>query len=419
MRDPLFVAIALFGLVSGAPSAFAAAKPSAPAIAVKTTPAPTSLEEAWHSEVAVMRSSWEFVEDISRLGNGGWSYSGWSAWIDLQQIPADLKSKPVNMTVKLALSLDAQGKPTACSVQVPSEDASLNDLACASLLRNARFDAPYSKPGISEPSKVNISVRLNTMTKADWEAALARRLPAVATPKPVHEYPEYSSWPRLKWEGGLYIDRFPNLQSLFPVAAGKAEGRTSLELVVDGRTGAVECRIGVSSVNAALDQASCEIGRSLPLRYPKLCLPCDTRYLPLQFVWQRKKGSHIRIPLPDTQQASSWDAPLLQRDPADSRIAKTHIVGRKVLGQFVPGDVMNGVVAPEIKSRRVQMRLTVDLDGKPNSCVTTWASGSAVLDANLCKAVLAKVRYSIIEDIFRDPAGSGDAPIMLTVNIAP
>ena len=419
MRDRIFIAIALIGLVNGVPSAFAEAKPRAPASAGSTTPAPTSLEEAWHSEIGVMRSSWEFVADISQLGNDGWSYSGWGAWIDLQQIPVDLRSKPVNMIVKLALSLDAQGKPTACSVQVPSEDARLNDLACASLLRNARFDAPYSKPGISEPSKVNINVRLNTMTKADWEAVLARRLPAAATPRPLHKYPEYSSWPRLKWEGGLYIEQFPNLQSQYPVAAGKAEGRTSLELVVDNKTGAAECRIGVSSANAALDQASCEIGRRLPLRYPKLCLHCDTRYLPLEFVWQRKKGSHIRIPLPDAQQASSWDAPLLLRDPADPRTAKTHIVGRKVLGQYVPGDVMKGVVAAEIKNRRLQMRLTVDVDGKPNSCVTTWASGSAVLDANLCKAALAKVRYSIIEDIFGDPAGSGDAPIMLTVNIAP
>lgn len=390
-------------------------KPAAP-VANSTLAKPEPAQ--WHTEVSIIQQSWDYIADPTKVGDGGWSQGSWAKWLDPAQIPADLRSAPLKTRTKLVLTFSPAGVPEDCSVTLPASDPRLDRLACESLIANARLGPAYSAPGKPEAFKVNFMVRFNTIPMADYQAILARPLPmGVAPPADPTRLPEYTAWPRQKWQGGLLITAFPNLQALYPAEAGKAEGTVSLELQVAPDTGKVDCAIGVSSGNAALDRKSCEVGRSLQLAYPAQCFPCAVRKIPLQFVWLKRKGSHIRVPLAVMHNYSPTPENQIPRDPADPRQAAFQIHDRTVIVPLSPNHLLEGIDLAALSNSRPRLDLAVDIDGRVSGCSAGLSTGNAVLDQRLCNEAVKSVRYSIAQDVFGDPVASGGTRVYLYLRI--
>jgi len=385
-----------------------------PAKAVPAKPAPAQ----WHTEVSVIQQSWDYIADPTKVGDGGWSMGGWREWLDPAQIPADLRSAPLKTRTKLVLTFSPVGVPEDCAVTVPASDPRLDRLACESLMARARLGPAYSAPGKPVAFKINFMVRFNTMPMADYEAILARPVPmAVAPPADPGTLPEYAGWPRQKWQGGLLIAAFPNLQALYPAEAGKAEGKVSLELQVSPDTGAVDCTIGVSSGNAALDRKSCEVGQKLQLAYPTRCFPCSVRKIPLQFVWNKRKGSHIRVPLGVKRSYNPTPDYVIPHDPLDPRTATIQKADRAVLIPMTANHLLEGIDRASVTNRRPRLEVSVDAEGRITACNAGWSTGNRELDGRLCAEAMKAVRYSVVEDVFGDPVGSGNSRVYLALRI--
>ena len=392
------------------------AKPNRSA-AVAPTPLP--IPTRWHTEIRAWQQSWDYVADPERTGDGGWSERAWQKWFDPAQIPADLRASPLKTRTKLVMSFSASGIPEHCEVTAPSIDQRLDLLACTGMMAQAQIKTPYEAPGRPIAAKVNFSVSFSNIRQADWEAAQARPVAMVAPPPDISTLPSYSRWPRLKWTGGLAISAFPDLQAEYPVTAHGAEGVVSLDLKVTPATGAVECSIGVSSGSTALDAQSCEVGKKLPLAYPERCFPCHVRFIPLQFVWHRRKGSHIRVPLPARPRYGSRPEFANKHEPADPRTALVYIAVRVVLTPMSTDRLFDGIDPASITNSRPRLDLYVDVKGKVVGCGAGQSTGNNQLDVRLCARSMDDIRYAVIQDVFGDPAGSGDEKVFVYLRLAP
>lgn len=333
------------------------------------------------------------------------SYSStWEGpWLSSADMPANLKTGPFRTSSYLSIDVDTQGKPAGCTPLKSSMDAGLDAIACRKLMQNATFPPLYEAPGKPIAHKTNITVNWYTVARPapEQQRRVARPFPVPAPPAPSPPSPaDFQGWPRLRWEGGLQIDRFPDLQSLRPAGARKpATGTTSLDLIVEPDKGIVGCTIGISSGNAALDEAACTAGKALPLSYTEPCSTwCRTQYLPLQFVWL-KKGSHIRVP------QSLGQLEPMRRDPADHRPVVAVTPTRTDPPNFVnPKDFAN-IADKSLPHPRVLFRLSIDRDGKVTGCDMLTSSGNPAVDARFC-TVMSKARFGLMTDAFGDPAAN-------------
>jgi TonB family protein len=191
----------------------------------------------------------------------------------------------------------------------------------------------------------------------------------------------------------------PGIQAMFPAGARRREGRVSLDLVTSREAGIAECRIGIGSGDAALDQAACAAARQLDLRYewPIFYPRRDT--LPLQIVWRRSGGSHIRLPLLSPWQTRSAPLP---RDPADTRTAVMMERDPMVRIELTAQDLA-GLETLYPRSPFASVVIKTDRTGRIRQCAVERPTGLPALDARLCRIVRQRLAPAPRRDVFGDP----------------
>lgn len=373
-----------------------------PAIASATDrPAP-----AWVTRAVVVRQSWLYTEDLTKLASGGHGLPGSDHWLTPADVPSDLKNKPFESSTYLSLALDARGKPVSCAVLRASTDTRLDAIACRKLKQNAVFLPLYEGPARPVAHRINIAVDWSTVSRAAWEEQ-RRHDQTVPVQLMLTSVPPGRSdlygWPRLSWHGALKVDRFPDLQSLRPAGVpGSASGTTSLELSIVAGKGAVDCTIGIGSGNAALDEAACAVASTLPLSYLNPCEICGTLNYPLQFAWL-EKGSHIRVPLPWGSRSSPPES--MPRDPADTRPIRARVPVRGAPFLGLSAKDFATIADKSLRNPFPAFRLAIDRDGKVTGCGVQKSTGNPAIDAHVC-ALFSTSRFGLMTDVFGDPVAN-------------
>jgi TonB family protein len=370
------------------------------------------------SEVKILRVSPSAYRDANGSRFVGHSDSRWSDWISAEDMPAEARSQPFIAETYVTIEVDASGKPVACAATVPGPEPRLEALACRLLAQRAAFEPRYEAPARPVPATLELAIRWETRDarppvimplgppqgarppappappppSADWipprRTELVRHapimLPPSSPPPPSTSLAVFSGWPRLAWRGNLVFGPPPAVQAAYPAPArGPKEGIVSLDLVVSPAAGVTECRVGVGSGSAELDEAACRVARTVEMRYAAPCDGCGISVVPIKVVW-RKRGSELRLPRPVDDPAYSN-----RRKPLPLELSK---------GDYakLPGLTVG--------HSRFGARLGVAGDGKPYSCEVTISSGNAEVDARTCQLLLKRQRYTQRTDVFGEPS---------------
>ena len=245
--------------------------------------------------------------DLRRGGSGSRS---WQAWFPPEEVPADLRSRRVEIEARVVLDVDRSGRPTSCRMLRPSGERRLDEIVCPRFMERSQLPLYYERPGVPAPARTVMSVTWRTAPPA----------PDFAPPPLPLEDGGPGPWPRLAWDGMLALIHLPDVQAHYPAEAGGAEGFVGLDLVVSSAEGVTDCIVGMSSGTAALDAAACRAAAALPMRYVERCDACRTTRVPIQLVW-RPAGSYARFPLPAHM---TVPAPRLRRPIPMTGAARAH-----------------------------------------------------------------------------------------------
>ena len=340
----------------------------------------------WVTETVIYRQGLVFTDDVSRLSAGGSWERAWSTWLPIEDLPADLRTGTSSGNVFVAVEVDESGKPTECRVLKPSPKPSFDQVVCRDILRNGHFGLVHIAPDKVTSQHLNMGANWETLSVA---ARIAKRAaqpvtPVMMAPPTLSSRPEGSGWPRQRWEGGLYIDHFPDLRTFYPAKPGRPDsGVSTIELTTSVSKGGLNCEIGVTSGNPRLDEAACTMARSLSLSIPPRCLSCDKRRLPLQVVWQRR-GGYIRMPLPSAVEDGESSA--LRRDPAEPPLPTAYRY-RQRSPAFYGRDDFAGLADKSLPNPRASYWLSIDATGRVTAC----------------EAAVKRARYGLLTDIFGAP----------------
>lgn len=364
-------------------------------------PGAAQSQGAMSVEIRVWRSEARFADEPDpqpRPRPGGVSFRGWESWITPADMPEELRTRPLDSATQLLLDIDRTGRATRCRIVVPSVDPRLDSLACALLPRRGTFEPAYLGPGRPVAGRWLMSVTWDVMLVEQREQEARNLPPPVGFPPPV---PGSAGWPRLAWSQHVRPESLPLIQADYPAEARGREGMVSLELAMSGPQGITGCTVGVSSGDAALDEAACRVARRLELRYDNACGVCFDDPLPLQVVW-RARGSHIRFPL--LSPARDGRSPPLPRDPADDRAVPFYQSYPQPLEFSLSRGDFRSLPIGSITSRRPAVELSVDTEGRVTACRLSRSTGEAAVDARICELLQARQRYRPATDVFGDPA---------------
>jgi len=357
-------------------------------------PAKAEAKPAWVTTVWVNRLQENAAEPFtdSYKGDGmSWSLA-WQSWITPEDVPAQYRGRTFKGQSVLRIDVDAAGNPAGCRPLRTGPEPRLDALACQLILKRAHFATRYAGPGQPMPYPFAASIVWRTVSAAEVAAQGSPPPMRLATgPFPPAPAPpsgslrSFSGWPRLDLVPGseavLVTGTPPPIQLAWP---GDAEGIVSLELSWLPEKTEAECRIGVSSSVAALDEAACRAAQRLRVRYAEPCEFCLRHTLPLQVVW-KKAGSHIRLPLRSTSAEYVGS-----RQPLPFRLKA---------GDFAK------LPDRSVTMRQVWAHVWVDPDGLPVKCRVQASTGNPAVDARLCEIVVKRVRYTKRTDVFGEPVG--------------
>ncbi|HYD37686.1 MAG TPA: energy transducer TonB [Allosphingosinicella sp.] len=368
------------------------------------------------SEVTILRISPSAYLDSNRSRFAGRGDPRWSGWITADDMPAEARGQPFIAETFVTVEVDSSGKPLTCAPTVAGPEPQLEALACRLLVRRATFDPRYEAPGKAVAATWELGIRWETRGGPPPVIAPTNRAPSLAPPVPPAptasrlppqrteivphapillppssppppqptNLPIFTGWPRLAWRDNLVFGPPPDVQAAYPAPAqGPKEGSVSLDLVVSPALGVTECRVGVGSGSAALDEAACRVARTVEMRYSQPCDGCGISLVPIKVVW-RKRGSELRLPRP-----AGDSAYVAHRQPLPLELAK---------GDYAK---LPGLTAGH---NRFGARLNVAEDGKPLTCEITRSSGNADIDTRTCQLLLKRQRYTLRTDVFGDPA---------------
>lgn len=315
-------------------------------------------------------------------------------------VPADLRRRRLEGASLVTVEVAASGQPQACRVAQSSGEARLDRIACDMIVRRGRFRPFYSAPARAIPWRLDAGVQ--------WEISDVPPLPMIV-PSPPQVGPidtaRPGSWPRLSWWNAFELAGLPRIQPLFPTEA-RRDGVVSLDLIVTPERGIEGCVIGVSTGDAALDSAACRAARSVELRYPRPCQNCASGVVPLQVIWRRGGGSHIRFPLPWTTRPGGGPTPI--KDPADTRTALTSTPRAVPLPLAVSSSDYRGVRDGAVTNGRYVAAVLADAAGQITDCRTARSSGNEPVDRRTCDLILRRGRVAPRTDVFGDPIPSPD-----------
>lgn len=314
-------------------------------------------------------------------------------------VPANLRNRSFAGRTEIELLIGEDGKASACRILSPSSEPRLDAIVCPKIQERGSFRPFYIAPGRPVTTRW-------TATVFWWftnEPPMPTMVPFVAVSPPFDpSNPRLRTWPRLFWGGGIEPASLPRIQGDFPRAA-RRDGTVSLDLVVTQEDGIRDCVIGVSSGDSALDAASCAAARRVDLVYSRPCETCPGANVPLQIVWRRRGGSHVRFPLPWTTLMGDR-TPI--RDPADTRTATTYLPGPRP-ERFLPTpDDYRSIADRTMQRQSLSATVGVNADGRVTSCRTQRSTGNVEIDRRTCALIVDKARFRPRTDVFGDPVAT-------------
>ena len=375
----------------------AQAQPPAPRLAA---PAPADPEGRWETAV------WELDQSIEPADGPATDLTAMTReltrWrsargIAPEDVPEALRRRPFSAFTVVAVDVDDTGTVSGCRVLRPSGEPRLDRLACERLAALPGYRPLYVGPGRRAAARWTYAIGFETLERGRGLSAFG---PAPPSPPPPPPPPNGAGeWPRFEHAGELRAAALPGIQAMFPVGARRREGLVSLDLVTTAEGGIVECRVGVGSGDAALDQAACAAARQLDLRYewPSIYGGRDT--LPLQVVWRRSGGSHVRLPLLTPWQTRSAPLP---RDPADPRTAVRMESNVPLRLQLIAQDLA-GVEPLFPRSPYAYLSIKTDRTGRVRQCAVEQSTRLPALDARLCRIAGQRLAPAPRRDVFGDP----------------
>lgn len=325
-------------------------------------------------------------------------------WIRPDQVPDDLRRRPLSAITVVAVEIDPEGRATECRVLRASGEPRLDRLACEQISARETSRALYAGPGRPIASRWTVGIGWETLDRERGQSAFVSAVPVHAAPPPPPPPPPPGAgpyWPPLNWEGHLRPESLPSIQAMFPAPARRRQGTVGVVLAQSAAGGITSCIVASSSGDPVLDRAGCAAARRLDLRYREPCTYCSVAPMPLEIVWRRRGGSHIRPPLlpPWTSEA----ALPMPRDPADSRAA-TRYPQRPFELLDVGAADLAGIDLSKAYRPGIFLRVEADMDGRVRSCVVSYTSGIAALDEQLCRLARQRLRLAPVVDVFGDPA---------------
>ncbi|HEX9931213.1 MAG TPA: hypothetical protein VGB08_00035, partial [Allosphingosinicella sp.] len=336
---------------------------------------------------------------------------GTVSWLTQADVPEDLRRRSFTTATTIGIDVDAEGRITGCRVLAPSSEPRLDRIACERARGVGEAVPVRIAPGRPVASRYTIaigwqSIRPGLDTNGFYPPA------PMAPPPPAPPAPSTRPGePRLFWSGEVVAAALPPIQQLFPATARRAEGTVTLDLDYTAAEGIGGCTVAIPSGDAALDVAACEIARRLDLRYVEPCVDCRrSGVLPVQVVWRRSGGSHVRLPL-----IPSWSPPTAQqpRDPADTRTGHRLADFRAEAIRFTAADFA-GVRDRTLRRPFLFVELQVGRDGRATACTLQGSSGNAAVDERICRLILRRT-LPVRTDVFGDPAGGFQS---IAVNLA-
>ena len=404
MRKALLVGAAALALLTAAAGS---AQPPRPAASP-----PAGRNAEWTT--GIYQLSWRRVPaDWPRPDSGG----GWvlpatplsnAGWIVPEDLPVEYRRRAFSSATVIELEIDALGLNRACNILMAGREAELAQLACRRALDRVQDGPYYTAPGRPVATRLQLSIAFET-SRVGAETVYRAPPPWTpgppappASPPPIRRLPVEQPGPRLDWPGHVTVASLPQTQSMFPAAARRRQGRVSLDLQFNQRDGITGCTVVESARDAALDAEACRIARTLDLRYMSPCGFCREGPLPLQFVWNRGGGSHIRLPLLPRHYPADW--PDLPRDPADDRSAR-----RLEPAPASPRFTFRTADFARVKDRTMRRKITsaeilVSPQGRGTLCMLR-TTGNRAIDTRACRLVMNR-GLPIRTDVFGDPTPS-------------
>lgn len=339
------------------------------------------------SLIFMSRHDGEVVRDVERFEKRYTSYVEWSDWLPTEILTEEQRAAPFDGKTHLLLTVNDDGRVSECEIVQSDLSAVQNDRVCTSLVNLARFEKRYLQPATPLGWKANFTV--------EWRTIPTQRIANV--PPPVAPPPlPYEQWPRRVEMSGLVIEAFPKLGDLLPRHV-KATGRTSLELVVNAKSGVTACRIGISSGQPVLDDLACNAAAGLSLRYTQFRDEYFESRLPLQFEWAGK-SSHIRIPLPSTV-----DTVPRRFDPLDRRKLRTLPTDTvRMISRDKPRENF-----PDVPNRwgaefEIWLQYRIGETGAVTECKQI-SSVHPIYEAAACNLLRRRWTFNPARDVFGDP----------------
>lgn len=329
-----------------------------------------------------------------------------------QDIPAALRRRRFQGTSRLELEVTPAGAAASCRVDDGSGDPRLDRLACDLVARRARFRPLYAAPGRPLATRHRIDVGWMTTDVPPQPFFFA---PPIEPPQPVHaDFTRPRPWPRLTWHNPIALVAVPPIQGSYPSVAARESGTAGVDLLVSAERGIEGCVVGQSAGDPALDEAACRVARTLELRYHRPCEICANQFVPVQVVWRREGGSHIRYPLPFLARPEFGGPP--PRDPADTRTALAQRPLPAPIDFAVTARDYRRIRDRAMRADRFVARVAVDAEGRPSACRTQISTGNQAIDARTCEIIMRRARYRPRTDVFGDPVPDGVGHI---VNLPP
>lgn len=404
MRKALLVgAAALAVLTAGAASA-QRPRPAAPA--------PAERNAQWTT--GVYQLSWRRVPASQPRPDSGGGFalpaaaSSDLSWILPEDLPAQYRNRTFSSGTVIELEINPLGLKGACNILLPGSEPELAQLACRLARDRVQAGPYYAAPGRPVASRLEISIGFETSrVGAETVFTPPRRWtpgpPAPPLPPPpIRLVPTEQPGPRLDWPGHVTVASLPTIQNMFPAGSRRRQGRVSLDLQFNERDGITGCTVVESARDAALDAEACRIAPTLDVRYLYPCESCRDGPLPLQFVWNRGGGSHIRLPLMPHHYPADW--PDLPRDPADSRTARR--LERPPTPQRVSFTTADFARVRDRTMRRktTSAEILVSPQGRGTLCLLQ-STGNWAIDLRACRLVMNR-GLPIRRDVFGDPTAS-------------